>query len=51
MNLPYKDQGKLFSNKLNIPVFNQKAIKVAHMYLNSLALGIKHQIGKSFMVK
>ena len=38
----------IFTNKLNIPVFNQKAIKVAHMYLNSVALGIKHQIGKSF---
>jgi len=41
----------IVSNDINFPIFNEKAIKVGHMYLNSLAFGLKYQFGKSYMGK
>ena len=41
----------IISNTLNLPIFDQKSIKVGHMYLNSLAFGLKTQLGKSYKGK
>ena len=41
----------IVSNNINFPIFYEKAIKFGHMYLNSLAIGLKYQFGKSYMGK
>ena len=38
----------MFSNTVTFPVFTERAIKFGFIYLNSLSLGISHQVGKSF---
>jgi len=38
----------MISNTVTFPIIIEKAIKLGPIYLNSLSLGISHQLGKSF---
>lgn len=38
----------MVSNTVTFPLFTEKAIKLGFVYLNSLSLGLSHQVGKSF---
>jgi hypothetical protein len=38
----------LISNSLNFPIITQKSIRIGHLYLNSISIGLSHQISKSF---
>jgi hypothetical protein len=38
----------LISNSLNFPIVTQKSIRIGHLYLNSISIGLSHQISKSF---
>ena len=38
----------IMSNTLSTPIFKEKSIKIGHLYLNSLSLGLTYQLGRSF---
>ena len=38
----------MLSNTITFPIFTERAIKFGLVYLNSLSIGITHQVGKSF---